>query len=121
MLIHQTDYLTIDAEKVSYVKHLASEPEPKEDNAYKLRLHITIQCNGKIRRSVLDVEVAYAVNPNEMDSEKTWNAKKNTSYRIKDYDVIYNIFQLIKDLGYEIPTEIDANDMIMEAMEVFSD
>jgi hypothetical protein len=85
MLVYQTDYLTIDSRRNDCNGEWYSS----------LLLTITIQCNGKIRRSEHTLQVK---NYNDTDM----GSSERVEWRwLLEYSVL-QIFDLIRNMGYEV-------------------
>jgi len=108
MLLFQNDYLTIDANISEYM----NSPEWWEYTR-KLTLYFTIQCNGKIKRTQIELDILQEWK----DCGMYWSI--NWLY-IKDYSIIYQIFQIFSDLGYSIPLETEIHPLINEWLRLFN-
>lgn len=89
MLLFQNDYLTIDAHETEIIFSLPEESLIEK----RLRISFTIQCNWKIRRNILDLDLRWVNN-----QSKEWCE----AIDLKDYKPYYAAINLIKDLWYEI-------------------
>ena len=112
MLLHQWDYLIIDAEPeqteyiTSVVKTSASD-NPWEFHNTKvsvLRISITIQCNWKLRRTTTDFE---------LELSDDW-ITVNKYLSLKNWREAYILWETIQSLGYDMPS---CNTTIMNAIE----
>lgn len=101
MLLFQNDYLTIDWEKTIYHVSPVTSDSIWAGKEY-LRLKFTIQCNGKIRRNELDIEIEF----------KEWFHPSP-----KSYSSYYAVMDFIKDMWYTI--DESQNDIMDKAMNIF--
>lgn len=92
MLIYQTDYLTIDLETKEHWRWMP--------------LNITVQCNGKLRRTTQYISI------DQLDERLMQSSMVKRDYDSKNYDVdIYShgaicvLIQTFKDLWYELPLD----------------
>lgn len=119
MLVLDKEYIVIDAEKtpVQITKWVEFETGGKQQtfNEYRLRLSFTIQCNGRLRRSTVDLDTVQPVDA-EKDEITTVNG-----YGLKDYRPAYAVFDLLRDLGYDVGDEFEVNKIIMDALAVFEE
>ncbi len=116
MLVYKNDYVTIDAEKVDvYVQPMTEKQEDIEQEQYRndwLLFHFTVQCNGKMKRSTIKVDVKKYV-----DCSNEWDVNW---FNLSNYDQLYLHLQLLFDLWYDVPTEIKANKIAHKALELFN-
>jgi len=108
MLLFQNDYLTIDAQVSEYM----NSPEWWEYTR-TLSLYFTIQCNGKIKRTQISVDVLQEWKEDKMYWSINW-------LYLKDYSIIYQIFQVFNDLGYSIPLKEEIHPLINEWLRLFN-
>ena len=113
MLALQTDYLTIDVERVDYEPSLSvgiSElwMSVKQDYS-ELLWKVTIQCNWKLRRTRFTTRV--------VKNEETENI--SSYYDLESYDTVYNPLRIISDLWYEVPTDRNCHKIVKKAIEEF--
>lgn len=119
MLVYKNDYITIDAEKVNmYVQPMQDviEWQSIEQERYCntwLMFHFTVQCNWKIKRSSINVDIS-------KHWENTASSNSVNWYYIINYDQLYLPLQLLSDLWYDVPTEMNANKIADKAMQIFN-
>jgi len=108
MLLFQNDYLTIDANTSEYMN------SPEWGNYTRtLTLYFTIQCNGKIKRTQIEIDV--------LDIWKNGDCCPNVNWLyLKDYRIVYQTFQIFSDLGYSIPLETEIHPLINESLRLFT-
>lgn len=92
MLVYQTDYLTIDLETNEHWREMP--------------LSITVQCNGKLRRTTQHISVQ------QLDERlgQSSMVRRDTDWRNYDVDthshsLICVLLQTFRDLWYELPLE----------------
>lgn len=104
MLALQTDYLTIDVERVDYEPAISSVGV---NNDYsELKRTVTIQCNWKLRRTHFTSKVV------KSEETEIW-------YDLEQYDTVYNPLRIIADMGYEVPVDTKCHKLIRKAIEEF--
>ena len=100
MLIHQSDYITIDADRWCYystpVESLMNKDWGNDEKKDELRISITVQCNGKLKRVFSTFEVIK--NETESTAETT----------LRNWKEMYILRDTMKDLWYDIPDPTQA-------------
>jgi hypothetical protein len=106
MILFQNDYVILDVDRTIY-----TNLEPDSPTFRELIFNFTIQCNGKLRRTVFTARV--------IETEK-WEACSQTVnwLYLQQYQIVYNAFQLIADLWYDVPTGVEVHPLINKAIEM---
>lgn len=106
MILFQNDYVVVDVDKTIY-----SWLEIEQENEFReLIFSITVQCNWKLKRTRFTVPVVRVPEWNCGSEVVNW-------YEVKDYNYIYNPFQMFHDLGYDVPYSVDLHPIVRKALE----
>jgi len=106
MILFQNDYVVIDVDKTIY-----SWPDIQQESEFReLIFSITVQCNGKLKRTRFCVPVKRAEKWVDGSNIVNW-------FYVSDFNYIYNPFQMLHDLGYDIPHSVDLHPLINKALE----
>lgn len=110
MILFQNDYVILDVDKTIY--NPLTETENTGGSIFReLIFNFTIQCNGKLRRTVFVARV--------LELEKWTDCSESVNWLyLQQYQIVYNAFQLISDLWYDVPTWTDLHPLIRKAIEI---
>lgn len=110
MLVFQNDYVIIDA--VRGIREYYFPADAKEITEQDiLTFYFTIQCNGKIKRTELEIDVVD--DKNEIPTYESWKD-------LKDYYIWYQQFTMLRDLWYKLPIDEDTHPIVEEALSLFN-
>lgn len=106
MLLIKTDYLTVDISRNDF---------DKTEKYWRIYLVFTIQCNGRMRRSELQLPVV------KWDMNEWASSTSVDWWDLENFTLLYNHFQLLADLGYEVPQGTDLHVYVHKALQYILD
>lgn len=105
MILFQNDYVVVDVDSTLY-----SWIGIQQENEFReLIFSITVQCNWKLKRTRFSVPIE------RVDEWIDWSEVVNW-YSVKDYNYIYNPFQMFHDLWYDVPYSTELHPLIRKAI-----
>lgn len=69
---------------------------------YWAKLVITAQINGKLRRSILDLEVLPLKSFNKLHNQENQWSSEDRPMMINDYHWLYAVLDMLHDFGYKL-------------------
>ena len=93
MILHQNDYIVIDIEKRPWSVVIREGKENQFDSVY---FTFTIQINGKIKIVKFNREIV--------------------DWEVENYEIIYHTFRMLNDLGYNVPLDMEVNELVNKAI-----
>lgn len=117
MLFLQTDFVLIDVKRFN--PQAGEFPELQHWFSEQLLFSVSIQCNGKLRRTWFTADINIQKQSDGGKAQWSWSMvtwEDDTYYDLKDRSQIYEPMRIIRDLWYDVPVEEGLHEPIRVAM-----